>query len=538
MRWRVNLYLLGMYIVGTILWFITLNFSGLATFGQLIEAALSVRVLAGLFFILAIMLIYFNYFTFPALTQKENRGKAQRALLFFPVVELVFIVCYAVYEPVLIIAFENWSQPLTIILGICAGIAAVFVYGLPFYLLAIRNLEEKYAEVAFADGQDQYLPLSLRIGTGLIGLILASLITLSVVGIARLNLLALMFDNLESAYIPVRMFLFTAVIIVIFSCISAIVILQSVSTMLVTLSKRLKIYAEQETDLTVRLPVIAADETGKIACYFNQLLSKFASVVLQAKKSSDKLVNHGHSLQRATQEAGQLGQQSAGAVQHIATGAESQAHNLEAINTIMQEVNNAAVKLQNEVQKVLVETADLAMHQVTNNVQEMAQATENIGQATEVITGIANQTRLLALNAAIEAARAGEHGRGFAVVADEVGKLAEGSSVSVKEIAQIVVMVQDKAKATREQLDKSTAVLKEGNKMIIKGLEQMIQSFYEAVAKTGEITTAAEETAAGAQQASALTEEQAATTEEIAAAANELLSFAEELNVAVSTFKS
>lgn len=538
MRWRINLYLLGMNIIGTIFWFITFNFSGLATFGQLIEAALSIRFLAGLFFVLALMLIYFNYFTFPALTQKENRGKAQRALLYFPVVELVFAVCYAVYEPVLVIAFESWSQPLTIILGICAGVAAVFVYALPFYLFAVRTLEEKYAEVAFADGQDQYLPLFLRIGTGLIGLILASLITLSVVGIARLNLLALMFDKSESAYIPARMFLFTTVIIVIFSCISAIVMLQSVSTMLVTLSKRLKIYAEQETDLTVRLPVIAADETGKIACYFNQLLSKFAAVVLQAKKSGDKLVNHGHSLQRATQEAGQLGQQSAGAVQHIATGAESQSHNLEAINNIMQEVNNAAVKLQNDVQKVLVETTDLAMLQVTNNVQEMAQATENISQATEVITDIADQTRLLALNAAIEAARAGEHGRGFAVVADEVGKLAEGSSVSVKEIAQIVVSVQDKAKTVREQLDKSMAILKEGNKMIIKELERMIQNFQEAASKTGEITTAAEETAAGAQQASALTEEQAATTEEIAAAANELLSLAEKLNVAVSTFKS
>jgi methyl-accepting chemotaxis protein len=144
----------------------------------------------------------------------------------------------------------------------------------------------------------------------------------------------------------------------------------------------------------------------------------------------------------------------------------------------------------------------------------------------------------LALNAAIEAARAGEHGRGFAVVADEVGKLAEGSTLSVKEIAQIVVSVQDKARAAREQLDKSMAILKEGNKMIIKELERMIQNFQEAASKTVEITTAAEETAAGAQQASALTEEQAATTEEIAAAANELLSLAEELNVAVATFKS
>jgi methyl-accepting chemotaxis protein len=103
---------------------------------------------------------------------------------------------------------------------------------------------------------------------------------------------------------------------------------------------------------------------------------------------------------------------------------------------------------------------------IQQRLARLADSTSQVGEITETVKDLADQSNLLAINAAIEAARSGEHGLGFAVVAREIRGMADQSIQATRRIHGIL------AEITRGIRD-AAAIGQEGAQQIAVGLNQM-----------------------------------------------------------------
>jgi methyl-accepting chemotaxis protein len=168
---------------------------------------------------------------------------------------------------------------------------------------------------------------------------------------------------------------------------------------------------------------------------------------------------------------------------------------------------------------------------------------------------------LLALNASIEAARAGENGKGFAVVASEVGKLADQTSISGKQVSEVIRSILEKTKMTvnvvceseKEVKGTMEAVYAAGESFnLIESSINEVRDTIEQVSKAAKqmsgdtellvtnfetIDQISKTAADSTQNVSASTQQQLATMEQVTSSAAELSKTAEHLLNLISAFK-
>ncbi len=208
------------------------------------------------------------------------------------------------------------------------------------------------------------------------------------------------------------------------------------------------------------------------------MINTLGHVQAENQRIADSLNNFSQILSSNTEEISSSSENIASSQQQISHGASTQ---VSAITETQKRFNN-----------------------LTDGMRDIRLKSEEIGQLSEVISNIANQTNMLALNAAIEAARAGDAGKGFNVVAEQVRKLADESKRAVTRTDQ---MVQEIKSITQTQEQKAFEMTKE----------------------VDNIATIAEETSASTEESAAAAEEQAAAMEGITSITQQILSLSIEL---------
>lgn len=316
-------------------------------------------------------------------------------------------------------------------------------------------------------------------------------------------------------------------------------------------------------DLTEEVVIKSNDEFENIADKFNLMSKNIRKLISSLKESSNTIYSNSQMIAEMSQEATTAVTEVSATMDEIARGTMDQTKETElgteAINNLVTKIDGIS-KVTGNMDMLVSEAKNISKEglsivkdlteksQQTNNstrivsaaVSEMNSFTDKIGLITGAINSVAEQTNLLALNAAIEAARAGDAGKGFAVVADEIRKLAEQSTISTKEIQELIEGIKDKSKYAVSSMEITKATVEDQSEAVNKTkeifsgitavIEEVILQINEVKASVQEINTSKNNAVETMNSISVVSEEISASTEEVSATTEEISATMEDFN--------
>ncbi len=271
-------------------------------------------------------------------------------------------------------------------------------------------------------------------------------------------------------------------------------------------------------------------------------IGEFIEIKESLEKIVDSINNTFYDIKIVTEQVKDGSEQVASTAQVISEGAINQAGIIQELIASIGEINEKVKVSTEQANSTNVLTIELGnqielnnekMNEMVTAMNKIEESSRNIKSIINTIYSISEQTNLLALNAAIEAARAGESGKGFAVVADEIRKLAEESSVAVKNTE---ILIEDSI----SNVNNGKNIADEAS----EALNAVVGKAKEAVEVIGTIAKLTEQGAMsisevyeGIDQIAEVVESNTAISEESAAASEELSSQSESLQNMIDKFK-
>ena len=273
-----------------------------------------------------------------------------------------------------------------------------------------------------------------------------------------------------------------------------------------------------------------------------QLLSEEDTMGKSMRQMMGKLNNMFTEIFAATNQVSTGSKQVADGAQILAQGSTEQAASIEELSGSIAEIaertkTNAAIadktaKLSTTI-KENAEKGSRQMNEMIMAVDEINEASRNIGKIIKTIDDIAFQTNILALNAAVEAARAGQHGKGFAVVAEEVRNLASKSAEAASDTGSMIQNSMEKAELGARIAGETAESLKG----IVSGIVESSQLVTEIAKSSDEQSSGISEINIGIDQVAQVVQQNSATAQESAATSEEMSGQSAILQQLVRQFK-
>ena len=197
----------------------------------------------------------------------------------------------------------------------------------------------------------------------------------------------------------------------------------------------------------------------------NQLIGIFGATIQAAFSSnmdlSQSMVKSSHSMISSSGKTKDIAQE-------VSEDAEKSSINAQTLSAAMEEMVASIQDITRQVTQSSEVTAKAVQtsEESKDNVAQLRDIADEIGDVVRLITDITEQTNLLALNATIEAARAGEAGKGFAVVANEVKSLAGETAKATEEIEGKIVGIQAASRESAESIQNIVDVIQNLNEYV------------------------------------------------------------------------